>query len=182
MEVRATVALDVVWIGLTVLAVLAFVASVASLVQGILLRGGVRRGMRLALGAFLPSVALILPVRGLDEGFDENLRALLSQAYPRYRLLVVADDSSDPAAARIETIARDFPRVPVARILSEANPLGGKVNALRSALGQLVPEDEVVVFADSDICSAGDWLRQLVQPFVDSSVGVQTGYCCYVWM
>src|SRR2546428_576531 len=140
MEVRAAVALDVVWIGLTVLAVLAFVASVASLVQGILLRGGVRRGMRLALGAFLPSVALILPVRGLDEGFDENLRALLSQAYPRYRLLVVADDSSDPAAARIETIARDFPRVPVARILSDANPLGGKVNALLSALGQLVPE------------------------------------------
>src|SRR5438445_114514 len=180
MEVRATVALDVVWIGLTVLAVLAFVASVASLVQGILLRGGVRRGMRLALGAFLPSVALILPVRGLDEGFDENLRALLSQAYPRYRLLVVADDSSDPAAARIETIARDFPRVPVARILSEANPLGGKVNALRSALGQLVPEDEVVVFADSDIRPAGDWLRQLVQPLADSTVGVATGFRWYV--
>src|SRR5256712_7830757 len=180
MEVRAAVALDVVWIGLTVLAVLAFVASVASLVQGILLRGGVRRGMRLALGAFLPSAALILPVRGLDEAFDENLRALLSQAYPRYRLLVVADDSSDPAAARIETIARDFPRVPVARILSEANPLGGKVNALRSALGQLVPEDEVVVFADSDIRPAGDWLRQLVQPLADSTVGVATGFRWYV--
>src|SRR5213594_1427904 len=180
MEVRAAVALDVVWIGLTVVAVLAFLASVASLVQGIRIRGGVRRGVRLALGAFLPSVALILPVRGLDEGFDENLRALLSQAYPRYRLLVVADDSSDPAAARIETIARDFPRVPVARILSEANPLGGKVNALRSALGQLVPEDEVVVFADSDIRPAGDWLRQLVQPLADSTVGVATGFRWYV--
>src|SRR2546427_10467651 len=179
MEVRAAVALDVVWIGLTVLAVLAFGESVASRVQGILLRGGVRRGMRLALGAFLTSVALILPVRGLDQGFHETLRALLSQAYPRYRLLVVADDSSDPAAARIETIARDFPRVPVARILSEANPLGGKVNALRSALGQLVPEDEVVVFADSDIRPAGDWLRQLVQPLADSTVGVATGFRWY---
>src|SRR5881296_1740224 len=180
MEVRATVALDVVWIGLTVLAVLAFLASVASLVQGIRLRGGVRRGMRLALGAFLPSVALILPVRGLDEGFDENVRALLSQAYPRYRLLVVADDSTDPASARIETIARDFPSVPVTKILADANPLGGKVNALRSALGHLVPEDEVVVFADSDIRPAGGWLRQLVQPLADSTVGVATGFRWYV--
>src|SRR3989454_6452495 len=180
MEVRAAVALDFVWIGLTVLAVLAFLASVASLVQGIRLRGGVRRGMRLALGAFLPSVALILPVRGLDEGFDENVRALLSQDYPRYRLLVVADDSSDPAAARIETIARDFPRVPVTRILADANPLGGKVNALRSALGHLTSEDEVVVFADSDIRPARDWLRQLVQPLADSTVGVATGFRWYV--
>src|SRR5437899_4659219 len=180
MEVRATVALDVVWIGLTVLAVLAFLASVASLVQGIRLRGGVRRGMRLALGAFLPSVALILPVRGLDEGFDENVRALLSQAYPRYRLLVVADDSTDPASARIETIARDFPIVPVTQILADANPLGGEVNALRSALGHLVPEDEVVVFADSDIRPARDWLRQLVQPLADSTVGAATGFRWYV--
>ncbi len=137
-------ALDFVWIGLTVLAVLAFLASVASLVQGIRLRGGVRRGVRLALGAFLPSIALILPVRGLDEGFDENARALLSQAYPRYRILVVADDSSDPASAQIETIARGFPRVPITKILADANPLGGKVNALRSALGHLGPEDELL--------------------------------------
>src|SRR3989449_1221101 len=180
MEVRAAVALDFVWIGLTVLAVLAFLASVASLVQGIRLRGGVRRGVRLALGAFLPSIVLLLPVRGLDEGFDENVRALLSQAYPRYRLLVVADDSSDPASARIETIARDFPRIPVTKILADANPLGGKVNALRSALGHLLPEDEVVVFADSDIRPARDWLRQLVQPLADSTVGVATGFRWYV--
>src|SRR5713101_2033385 len=167
MEVRAAVALDVVWIGLTVLAVLAFLASVASLVQGIRLRGGVRRGVR-------------LPVRGLDEGFDENARALLSQAYPRYRILVVADDSSDPASAQIETIARGFPRVPITKILADANPLGGKVNALRSALGHLGPEDEVVVFADSDIRPPRDWLQQLVQPLADSTVGVATGFRWYV--
>src|SRR3989442_14310563 len=113
MEVRAAVALDVVWIGLTVVAVLAFLASVASLVQGIRLRGGVRRGVRLALGAFLPSVVVILPVRGRDEGVCENVRALLSQAYPRYRLLVVADDSSDPAPLRNGTIACAVALIPL---------------------------------------------------------------------
>ncbi len=173
-------ALDLLWIGLTLIAVLAFLASVASLVQGIRLGAGVRRGIRLALGGFLPPIAVILPVRGLDAGFDQNIRALLSQAYPRYRFLVVADDSTDSAVARIQTLSRDFPRVPVVTILSDPSPLRGKVNAMRSALARLRPEDEVVVFADSDIRPAPDWLRHLVQPLADSSVGVATGFRWYV--
>src|SRR3989449_6822651 len=179
-EVRAAVALDLLWVGLTLIAVLAFLASVASIIQGIRLRGGVRRAVRLALGAFLPSIAVILRVRGLDAGFDENVRALLSQMYPRYRLLVVADDSADPALLRIQSIAREFPQLAVATILSDASPLQGKVNALRSALGHLHPEDEVVVFADSDIRPAPDWLLQLVQPLADSTVGVPTGFRWYL--
>ena len=173
-------ALDSLWIGLTLLAVLTFLASVASIVQGIRLRGGVRRAVRLALGAFLPSVAVILPVRGLDVGFDENVRGLLSQVYPRYRILVVADDSADPALLRIQSIAREFPRVDVGTILSDPSPLRGKVNALRSALAHLGLDDEVVVFADSDIRPAPDWLRQLVQPLADSTVGVATGFRWYL--
>src|SRR5437867_343003 len=136
--------------------------------------------MRLALGAFLPSVAVILPVRGLGVGFDENVRALFSQVYQRYRLVVVADDSGDPALRRIQSIAREFPHVDVATILSDPSPLRGKVNALRSALAHFRPEDEVVVFADSDIRPASDWLRQLVQPLADSTVGVATGFRWYV--
>src|SRR5438093_11834794 len=105
-EVRTAVALDLIWVGLTLSAVLAFLASVASIVQGIRLRGGVRRAVRLALGAFLPSVAVILPVRGLDTGFHENVRALLSQVYPRYPILAPADISMDPALPGIQTLAR----------------------------------------------------------------------------
>ena len=93
-------ALDLIWVGLTLIAVLAFLASVASIIQGIRLRGGVRRAVRLALGAFLPSIVVILPVRGLDDGFDENVRALLSQMYPRYRLLVVAGSKESSATTR----------------------------------------------------------------------------------
>jgi cellulose synthase/poly-beta-1,6-N-acetylglucosamine synthase-like glycosyltransferase len=134
----------------------------------------------MASGAYRPPVALILPVRGLDEGFDDNVRALLSQVYPRYRLIVVADDPADPAVARIQSISRELPRVPVSMIVSDPGPLRGKVNALRSALAHLRPEDEVVAFADSDIRPATDWLRQLVQPLADSTVGVATGFRWYV--
>ena len=173
-------ALDLLWTGLLALAVLALLPNLATLAQGMRLRGQVRRGMRLAFGAFLPSAVIILPVRGLDEGFDENLRAILSQAYPKYRLLVVADDGPDPATTRIRELAADFARVSLSVVLSEAAPLRGKVNALRSALAHLTPDDEVVVFADSDIRPAADCLRQLVQPLADSTVGVATGFRWYV--
>src|SRR5437773_4901066 len=173
-------AVDLVWTVLTILAVLSLVPNAASLAQGVRLRGHVGRAVRLAFGAHLPPVVVILPVRGLDEGFDDNVRAILSQAYPRFRILVVADDPAEPAAVRAHDLAREFPRIPVTLILSEPATVPGKVNALRSALSHVSPEDEVVVFADSDIRPGPDWLRQLVQPIADSTVGVATGFRWYL--
>src|SRR5438094_1891860 len=173
-------AVDLVWTVLTILAVLSLVPNAASLAQGVRLRGHVGRAMRLAFGAYLPPVVVILPVRGLVERFDDNVRAVLSQAYPRFRILVVADDPAEPAAVRAHDLAREFPRIPVTLILSEPATVPGKVNALRSALSHVSPEDEVVVFADSDIRPAPDWLRQLVQPLADSTVGVATGFRWYL--
>jgi cellulose synthase/poly-beta-1,6-N-acetylglucosamine synthase-like glycosyltransferase len=171
---------DLLWTLLTVLGAAALVPSAASLVQGLRLHGHVRRAMRLAFGAFLPRVAIVLPVRGLDEGFDANLRAILSLAYPRFRVIVVADDSAEPAAARAREIASELPNARLEVVLSEPAALPGKVNAVRSALSHLTSEDEVVVFADSDVRPAKDWLRQLVQPLADSTVGVATGFRWYV--
>ena len=136
--------------------------------------------MRVSVGAFLPAAVVILPVRGTDEGFDENVRAILRQAYPKFRLLVVADEATDPGVDRIRAIAQDRPQVPVSFIVSEPSPLPGKVNALRSSLSHLAPEDELLVFADSDIRPGPDWLRQLVQPLADTTVGVATGFRWYV--
>ena len=172
--------MDVLWIFLTALGLLAVLANVLSLAQGRALRRGVRVGLRMAFGAYLPRAAVLLPVRGLDEGFDDNVRAILSQTYPRYRLLVVADSEDDPAVARIRAVAAERPHVPVEFLLSDPAGLGGKVNALRTALGRLAPEDDAVVFADADIRPPPDWLRQLVQPLADITVGASTGFRWYV--
>jgi len=173
-------AADLLWLILTALALLGLVPNVASIVQGVRLRGHVRRAMRLAVGAFLPPAVVILPVRGVDEGFDENVRSILGQSYPKFRLLVVADDSADAAADRIRSIARESPHIPVSFVVSGPSPLPGKVNAVRSSLSHLVAEDELLVFADSDIRPGTDWLRQLVQPLADTTVGVATGFRWYV--
>src|SRR5207253_11268634 len=102
-------AVDVLWTVLTILALLALVPNAASLAQGIRLRGHVRRAMRLAFGAYLPPVVLVLPVRGLDEGFDDNVRAILSRAYPRFRILAVPVVPAEPAAPRARAPAGASP-------------------------------------------------------------------------
>lgn len=179
-EVRDAVALDLLWTVLLVLAILALLPNVASLVQGVRLQGHVRRAMRVAFGAFLPPAVIILPVRGLDEGFDANLGAILSQSYPTYRLLVIADEPDDPAAIRAKEIGTGFPNVPLRVVVSEESDPRGKVNALRSALSHIEPHDEIIVFADADIRPAANWLRQLVQPLADPTVGVSTGFRWYI--
>ncbi|HYM39300.1 MAG TPA: glycosyltransferase family 2 protein [Thermoplasmata archaeon] len=172
--------MDWILLLLTILGALGVVANLASLGQGFRLRRGVRIGLRMAFGAYLPRAVVLLPVRGTDEGFDENVDALLSQEYPAYRLLVLADDPGDPGAQRALVAARNKPRVPVELVRSDPSGMGGKVNALRTALGHLAQEDEVVVFADADIRPARDWLRQLVQPLADVTVGASTGFRWYV--
>jgi ceramide glucosyltransferase len=136
--------------------------------------------MRMSFGAFLPRSALVLPIRGLDPGFDENLWAILSQSYPHYRALIVVDNPEDPAATRAREIAHSRPMVPLSIVVSDSTRLPGKVNAVRSSLAHLLPEDEIVVFADADIRPPPDWLRQLVQPLADATAGVATGFRWYV--
>ena len=172
--------IDVLWVLFVALGILSAVANALSLAQGARFLGHVRRGLRMAFGAYLPRVVILLPVRGLDGGFDENVRAILSQAYPTYRVVAVADDPGDPALIRVTVLAREVPRVALDRVVSDSTELGGKVNALRSALRLVRPGDEVVVFADADIRPAQDWLRQLVQPLADATVGAATGFRWYV--
>ncbi len=172
--------MDWLWFLLTVLGCGALLANLLNLRQGLALRRGVRVGLRMAFGAYLPQAAVLLPVRGLDEGFDDNVRALLGQAYPRYRLVVIADREDEPAVGRIRAIAGGSPHVAVEVLHSDPAGMGGKVNALRTALGHLRPDDEVVVFADADVRPSVDWLRQLVQPLADVTVGATTGFRWYV--
>lgn len=172
--------MDGLWLLLTVLAILGLFANLVNLAQGFALRRGVRVGLRMAFGAYLPSAAVLLPVRGLDEGFDANVRAILSQQYPRYRLVVIADRADDPGAVRALGIAKEQSRVAAELVLSDPSGMGGKVNALRTALAHLRPSDEAVVFADADIRPPADWLRQLVQPLADITVGASTGFRWYV--
>ena len=115
-------------------------------------------------------VTVIVPVRGLDLGAEENLRALTSQDYEGpVEYIFVVDREDDPA---VPLVSR-FGRVVVA---GEA-PYPGKSWAL--SVGMRHARGDVVVFADLDARPPRWWLRALVTPLANG-YAASTTYRWYV--
>jgi ceramide glucosyltransferase len=153
------------------------------------LRGGfrylafVRREMGKELPAFTPYASVIAPVRGLDQGFSDNVRALFEQDYPAYELIFVTDRGDDPSLAIIEEARAEFARREVrSRVLvaGRATESGQKVHNLRAGVAEVSSLSRVLVFVDSDARPREGWLRTLVAPLCDDGTGAATGYRWFI--
>ncbi|HSU25271.1 MAG TPA: glycosyltransferase family 2 protein [Pyrinomonadaceae bacterium] len=138
---------------------------------------------------YTPFVSLIVPCRGLDDGLENNLLTLLRQEYPAYEVIFVVDDADDPAAAVIENIRGNFRRRDSGKqtivdtrliIASTANGSSQKVENLREAVLHADAQSEVFAFADSDARPLAGWLRSLIAPLADETVGAATGYRWFI--
>ena len=161
------------------------------IIQAIIsLRGGarylsyVRREMAFAPPPYTPHASIIAPCRGLDQSLRENLRALFQQHYPSYEIIFVTDRKDDPALAVIDEVRHEMSASSNVRsralVAGEAEHCGQKVHNLRAAVHLVEPASEVLVFVDSDARPRADWLRSLVAPLVDESLGAATGYRWFI--
>jgi ceramide glucosyltransferase len=135
-----------------------------------------RRVPRAHLPPQLPYVSVLKPLCGLEPGLDENLRSFCRQSHAHYELLIGARDANDPALDVARRIATEFPDVDI-RIIPGATRLGEnrKVNTL-AHLVPLARYDHLVI-ADSDIRVGPEYLRRVVEPLLDTSVGIVS--CTY---
>jgi cellulose synthase/poly-beta-1,6-N-acetylglucosamine synthase-like glycosyltransferase len=161
-----------------VLAVLSCWFGLQSLLSGIRYAGYVRRETSRPLPKFQPFVSVIAPGRGLEPGLIDNLRPLVSQDYPRYEVLFVFDDADDPAIKIVADLKHAVPTRIV--IAGPATDSGQKVHNLRVAVNEVDPQSEVLVFVDTDARPSQNWLRQLVAPLADDTLGASTGYRWFV--
>src|SRR5262245_32310930 len=61
----------------------------------------------------LPPISVLKPIKGAEEGLEENLRSFYRQDYPGDREVVFATTEPDDAALPIaRKIAAEFPEVP----------------------------------------------------------------------
>jgi ceramide glucosyltransferase len=162
-------ALIVVWLGLL------------SLRNGVSFAAYVRRESSRPLLNFAPFVSVIAPCRGLDQGLPENIAALLKQDYPLYEIIFVTDRADDPSLGVIEQIIsgerQGFARVLIA---GDAIRSGQKVHNLRTAVLDIDPRTEVLVFVDTDARPDSRWLASLVAPLADEGIGAATGYRWFI--
>ncbi len=144
----------------------------------------VRKARHEPPGNFTPHVALIIPCKGVDLHFEENLRGFLSQDYPKYDLIFAVASPNDPAHESIEALLQESsgaggPKTSLV-VAGYADNRGEKVNNLLRGLSEVDSAAEVLVFADVDARPARDWLRSLVAPLADSKVLVSTGFRWYL--
>ena len=151
-----------------------------SLLSGIRYAGYVRRETSRPLPDFQPFVSVIAPGRGLEPGLIDNLRPLVSQDYQRYEVLFVFDDADDAAIKIVDELRRTAAVATRIVIAGPATDSGQKVHNLRVAVNEVDPQTEVLVFVDTDARPTQNWLRQLVAPLTDETLGASTGYRWFV--
>ncbi|MGA7800606.1 MAG: glycosyltransferase [Gammaproteobacteria bacterium] len=133
---------------------------------------------------YAPAIAAILPCKGLDPGFRDNIQALLDQDYPSLQLLFVVATEEDPAYPALrEILHRQHGRksLHTAELIvagidhQRAQKLTNQLAALRN----VSRDTEVIVFLDSDIRPDREFLRRLVAPLDVQDVGATTGFRWY---
>lgn len=132
-----------------------------------------------------PSVAMIVPCKGLDTHFQTNIASFFKQDYGNYRLIFVVGDENDPAHAKLcearEALSRESKATDVQILVAgPSTSCSQKTHNLLYGIGHAPGDTEVFAFADSDVCVHEDWLTRLVWPLRQAGRRVSTGYRWFV--
>jgi ceramide glucosyltransferase len=125
---------------------------------------------------FVPPVSILKPLRGVDTFAYENLASFCRQDYHNFQIVFGTLDPDDPAITVARQIQKDFPDIDI-RIVTNGRQIGSNLKVSNLANMQSHAVHPLLLIADSDIRVGPDYLRSVVHPLADSSVGVVT--CLY---
>jgi ceramide glucosyltransferase len=124
---------------------------------------------------YSPAASLLKPVRGIDFGSYENFASFCTQDHPEYEILFGVNDDSDPALPLIQRLIREFPQRRISLFVgAEQSGANRKVNMLMRLAREA--RHEVLVLTDGDIRIGPSYLREVVAPLNDNSVGAVTSF------
>jgi ceramide glucosyltransferase len=122
-----------------------------------------------------PAVSVLKPLRGLDPNTSQAFLSQIRQGYPSFEVLFGVADHSDPAAAEVRRLQREFPAAPVRLIAGSVPAANGKVGILAELATHA--RHPVWVVNDSDIKVDAQYLSAITGPLSNPEVGVVT--CLY---
>lgn len=124
---------------------------------------------------YCPRVSVIVPVYNGEQDLPGLLNCLMSQTYPsdKVEFLLVNNGSCDRTPQILTAAATRFAAENLTfKILSETeiqSAYAARNTGICAATG------EILAFTDADCYPHSHWLFELVQPFVDSEVGLVAG-------
>lgn len=132
------------------------------------------RRRRVAGGAWSPHVAVLKPLKGLDEGIRENLESFFGLDYPDYEVVFGVADEDDPVIPVVRALMARHPRVRARFVVGgqDEGVVNPKVRTLVTLLGHV--RSEFVVVSDSNVRVRPDYLTGTVPAFRDPRVAVVT--------
>jgi ceramide glucosyltransferase len=124
----------------------------------------------------LPPVSILKPLKGVDPEIWESFCSHCEQDYPQFQVVFGVSDPGDPAIEIVRKLQARYPSLAIELVLCE-RVLGTNIKV--SNLAQMLPaaRHELLLVNDSDIRVSRDYLRQVIAPLADSSVGLVT--CLY---
>lgn len=124
----------------------------------------------------LPPVSILKPLKGVDPEIWESFCSHCEQDYPEFQLIFGVSDPADPAVEAVRKLQAKYPKVLIELIVCD-RVLGANIKV--SNLAQMLPaaRHELLLVNDSDIRVPPDYLRKVITPLADASVGLVT--CLY---
>jgi ceramide glucosyltransferase len=123
-----------------------------------------------------PAVSILKPLKGVDPEIWESFCSHCEQDYPKFQLIFGVSDPVDPAIEVVRKLQAKYPNIPIELIVCD-RVLGTNIKV--SNLAQMLPaaRHEYLLVNDSDIRVPPDYLRKVIPPLADASVGLVT--CLY---
>ena len=148
-----------------------------SLWQGVEWLKMARRRLGAATGFYAPRVALICPVKGMEQDLEGNLSALTHFDYPQYEIFFAVAAADDPAYQLLERVASVSKRpVHIVRA-GRALDCSDKVHNLRRSRCSSSTTNLTFWFLPIPMARPPRrWLARLVAPLADTSVGAATTF------
>ncbi len=120
---------------------------------------------------FAPPVSIVKPLKGLDEGLEENLESFFRLDYPSFQIVFSFADAADPAYATARRVADRHPAIPSTFVVDGREPgANAKVNRLAAAIR--FARHRLVLFSDGNVRVRADFLARAVSWFAQPGVGL----------
>jgi ceramide glucosyltransferase len=124
----------------------------------------------------LPPISILKPLKDIDLEIWDCFCSHCEQQYPQFQIIFGVSDPGDRAIEVVRMLQARYPSIPIELIVCD-RVLGANLKV--SNLVQMLPaaRHEILLVNDSDIRVPADYLRKVITPLADASVGLVT--CLY---